>query len=242
LNIDTIFSRFVKKFGPPKPHDLGIPLIIGEDMQRFGLSFEPEIVGQRMIQKFGKPVSYYQAEPFKILPQLEYQCKEGEINVICNWSTGRLVAGLSVLDSKPYARCLIYHTIEAMPIIIIREFDELKAGVFIAPELWTIKDNGEEIPQDVNPEVQKTLAPVECRWLNRYENTTWWMVFYTEINEFTMRCSNCGTEMMPSDWERVRLIHPVCSCYCPCDQCEKMRWIKDMYERMEWKTRKIWHN
>lgn len=235
MNTDTIVSRFFKRFGPPKSHYSLLPLIIGEDMQRFGLSFEPQKVLARMIEKH--PATYYEITPTQILPVLEYQCKDEGLNVICNWATSRLIAGFSVLDSSPYSRCRVFHTIESMPVLIVREFKEFTAGVFIAPELWTIKDDGSEVPQDINMEVIPQVQ-AECKWLQQIPNTTWWSVYYTV--EYLMRCSNCGTELTMQDFQERSVNHPLCFCCCECDSCFRERQSKDFIEGMRWESRKKW--
>lgn len=205
-------------------------------MQRFGLSFEPDVVLARFISKH--PSTYYEVTPTQILPTLEYQCKDGTQNVICNWSTSRIIAGLSVLDSSPYSRCRVFHTIECMPILIRRQFKEVEAGVFIAPEMWTITDEG-TLPQDINQEVIPQV-PIECKWLQQVPNTTWWSVFYTGLNEYLMRCSNCGTELLMVDWQERMVNHALCFCCCECDLCFRERQSKDFIEGMRWSSRKKW--
>src|SRR5712664_3814302 len=231
IQTDTIVTRFIKKFGTPKVTQVQSPLLIGSELESFGLTFDPDscikIMKERYFNRYkGKVVHYIDTEPIKLLPSFEFQCRDDkEQNVICHWNTTRLMAAFHTLDSNPFTRCRVQFTVEEMPIVIRRQLSKtVEVAVIVAPEVWTVRLDGLPVYQSFNRDHIKFFYPVECKWLNQLFGTTWWLVCYTDnhgYTEFTLRCSNCGMEILPED---QRPEHPQCSCWCQCEECEKIRW------------------
>lgn len=246
MNTDTIVARFVKKFGPPKNSQVKSPILIGSELESFGLTFDADscikVMKERYQIKMKQSVDYFDTEPIKLLPSFEYQCKdEKNQNVICHWNTSRLMAALHTLDSNPFSRCKAQFTVENMPIVFRRQLDKkTEVAVVVAPEQWVVRLDGVAVYNAFNRDHTKVFFNIECKWLNQLIGTTWWMVCYTDnhgYSEFTLRCANCGTEILPDDY---RPEHPQCSCWCSCEVCESIRWKKEYIDGMQWHSRRTW--
>lgn len=200
-----------------------------------------------MVSHFGKSPTLIDGDPISILPKLEYECRDrrDERNLICSWSTKRLLAGFSVLDNKPYSRCSLIYSINEFPIFISRKMDKSTvATVVIAPEEWTVKADGYPVPEVDSMEktpIEEPDLKTETQWITHIDGTTWWIVRYTDTGEWTMKCSNCGFEETLLDFRsEFRLSHPLCDCWCSCERCEKIRYQREFINNMQWYSRKKW--